>query len=217
MFIGHFAVGLAAKRVAPSVSLGTLFIACELVDLIWPVFLLLGIEQVRIDPGNTAFTPLDFIHYPWTHSLLMSAAWAALLGVSYLLMRKNIRAAIVVGLVVLSHWFLDLLAHRPDLPIVPGGAVFGLGLWNSIAATLVVEGLMFAVGLALYLNATRAKDRTGSVGFWALVAVLLASYFGAAFGPLPPNVEAIAWAGIAGGALTAAWGYWIDRHRQAVG
>jgi hypothetical protein len=199
------------------VSLGTLFVACELVDLIWPVFLLLGIESVRIDPGNTAFTPLEFVRYPWTHSLLMGAVWSVLLGLLYLLLRRNRRAALVVGLVVLSHWFLDLLAHRPDLPIVPGGAVYGLGLWNSIAATLVVEGLMFAAGLALYLNATRAKDRVGSVGFWALVAVLLVSYFGAAFGPVPPNVEAIAWAGLAGGGLTAAWGYWIDRHRESVG
>src|SRR5580765_1684017 len=187
MFIGHFAVGLAAKRVAPSVSLGTLFVACELVDLLWPVFLLAGIERVRIDPGNTAFTPLDFLSYPWTHSLLMSAAWAALAGVLYLLIRKNARAAIVVGLVVLSHWFLDLVAHRPDLPLAPGGAVYGLGLWNSVPATLLVEGLLFAAGLAVYLKSTRAKDRAGSLGFWALVGVLIVCYLGAAFGPPPPN------------------------------
>src|SRR5580765_1936580 len=105
MFIGHFAVGLAAKRVAPSVSLGTLFVACELLDLIWPVFVLAGIERVRIDPGNTAFTPLDFISYPWTHSLLMSAGWAVLFALLYFSIRKNPRAAIIVGAVVLSHWF----------------------------------------------------------------------------------------------------------------
>ena len=102
MFIGHFAVALAAKRAAPSVSLGTLFVACELVDLIWPLFLLLGIERVRIDPGNTAFTPFDFIHYPWTHSLAMGALWAVFLGFFYFLVRKNLRAAIVVGAVVLE-------------------------------------------------------------------------------------------------------------------
>lgn len=217
MFIGHFAVGLAAKRAAPSVSLGTLFVACELLDLIWPLFVLAGIERVRIDPGNTAFTPLDFVSYPWTHSLLLSAGWAALFGALYLLIRKNARAALVVGLVVLSHWFLDLIAHRPDLPLVPGGAVFGLGLWNSVPATLIVEGLLFAGGLAVYLNSTRAKDRAGSIGLWALVVVLIASYFGAAFGPLPPSPEAIAWTGIAGGVMTGAWGYWIERHRESVG
>jgi membrane-bound metal-dependent hydrolase YbcI (DUF457 family) len=217
VFIGHFAVALAAKRAAPSVSLGTLFVACELVDLIWPVFVLLGIEVVRISPGNTAFTPLDFIHYPWTHSLLMAGLWAVFLGLFYFLVRKNLRAAIVVGAVVLSHWFLDALAHRPDLPLVPGGeARIGLGLWNSVAATLVVEGLMFAAGLALYVRTTRAKDRTGRIALWALVAFLLVAYAAAAFGPPPPNVQAIAWAGIAGGIVTALWGYWVDRHREVV-
>lgn len=213
MFIGHFAVGFAAKRAAPSVSLGTLFVACELVDLIWPVFILAGIERVRIDPGNTAFTPLDFVSYPWTHSLLMNAAWAVLSGLVYFSIRKELRGAVIVAIVVLSHWFLDLVAHRPDLPLVPGGAVFGLGLWNSVPATLVVEGLLFAAGLAVYLKSTRAKDRAGTIGFWALVAVLVVSYLGAAFGPLPPSPQAIAWTGLAGGLMTGVWGYWLDRHR----
>jgi membrane-bound metal-dependent hydrolase YbcI (DUF457 family) len=216
LFIGHFAVGFAAKRAAPSVSLGTLFVACELVDLIWPVLVLAGIERVGIAPGNTAFTPLDFISYPWTHSLVMSASWAVLFGLLYFSIRKDARGAVIVGVVVLSHWFLDLLAHRPDLPLVPGGALFGLGLWNSVPATLLVEGLLFAGGLAVYLRATRAKDRAGAIGFWALVVVLVVSYLGAAFGPLPPNAEAIAWTGLAGGLLTGAWGYWLDRHRESV-
>jgi membrane-bound metal-dependent hydrolase YbcI (DUF457 family) len=218
MFIGHFAVAFAAKRAAPSVSLGTLFFACELVDLVWPVFLLLDIETVRIAPRNTAFTPLEFIRYPWTHSLAMDVLWALLLGAVYFVVRKNSRGAIVVGAVVLSHWFLDALVHRPDLPLAPGSDVrVGLGLWNSVAATVVLEGLMFAVGLLLYLRTTRAKDRIGAIGLWALVILLLASYAAAAFGPPPPNVQAVAWAGIAGGIVTALWGYWVDRHREAVG
>jgi hypothetical protein len=216
MFLGHFAVAFGAKRAAPSVSLGTLFVACELVDLIWPVLLLAGIERARVDPGNTAFTPIDFYHYPWTHSLLMSAVWAALFGLLYLTVRKNRRAALVVGLVVLSHWFLDLIAHRPDLPLVPGGALFGLGLWRSVPATLIVEALLFAGGLALYVTGTRAKDRVGTIGLWALVATLIVAYLGAAFGPPPPSIEAIAWSGIAGGIVFGAWGYWVDRHRESV-
>jgi hypothetical protein len=217
MFIGHFAVAFAAKRAAPSVSLGTLFVACELVDLIWPVFLLLGIETVRIAPGNTAFTPFDFIHYPWTHSLAMGVLWALFFSSLYFLVRKDARGAIVVGALVLSHWFLDALVHRPDLPLVPGGAArIGLGLWNSVAATLAVEGLMFAAGLFLYLRITRAKDRVGAIGLWALVIFLLAAYAAAAFGPPPPNVQAVAWAGIVGGIVTALWGYWVDRHREVV-
>jgi hypothetical protein len=217
MFIGHFAVALAAKRAAPSVSLGTLFIACELVDLVWPVFVLLGIETVRIVPGNTAFTPLEFVHYPWTHSLAMGAAWALVAAVLYFLFRRNPGAAMVVGAVVLSHWFLDALVHRPDLPLVPGGAArIGLGLWNSVAATLVIEGLLFLAALFFYLTGTRPRDRTGRIGFWALIAFLIVAYCAAAFGPPPPSVQAVAWAGIAGGFVTALWAYWINRHREAL-
>lgn len=217
MFIGHYAVAFAAKRTVPTVSLGTLFLACEWVDGVWPVFLLTGIEQVRIDPGNTAFTPFDFVHYPWTHSLLMCAAWAVALGAAYRLFRPDGRAAAVVGAVALSHWFLDAVAHRPDLPLAPGGETrIGMGLWNSIPATLAVEGALFAVAFSFYLRGTRAKDKTGSVALWGLVAFLLTAYAGAAFGPPAPGVEAVAWTGLAGGLLTVAWGYWIDRHRENV-
>lgn len=215
MFIGHFAVALAAKRAAPSVSLGTLFVACELLDVIWPVLVLAGIEVVRISPGNTAFTPLDFVSYPWTHSLAMGIVWALLFSFLYFSVRKNMRGALIVGAVVLSHWFLDALVHRPDLPLAPGGeARIGLGLWNSVPATLALEGAMFVAALALYLRSTRARDRIGGAGFWALIAFLLVAYCGAAFGPPPPNVETVAWAGIAGGIVTAFLGYWVDRHRE---
>jgi membrane-bound metal-dependent hydrolase YbcI (DUF457 family) len=214
MFIGHFAVALAAKPAAPTASLGTLFIACELVDLAWPALLLIGLERVEIRPGITAFTPLEFVHYPWTHSLAMSAAWAAGFALLYFLVRRNARAALVVGAVVASHWFLDLLVHRPDLPLVPGGEQrFGLGIWDSIAATLILEGALFIAALLLYLGRTRALDRVGRWGLWGLLAFLLAAYAGAAFGPPPPSVAAIAWAGILGGMVTALLGYWVDRHR----
>ena len=217
MFIGHYAVAFAAKRAAPAVSLGTLFVACQLVDGLWPAFVLLGIEQVRIDPGNTAFTPLDFVHYPWTHSLAMCAAWALALAAAFRLIRPDNRGAIIVGAAVLSHWLLDAVVHRPDLPLAPGGgARIGLGLWNSVPGTLIVEGGMFAAALALYLGCTRATDRTGSIALWTLVAFLLLAYAGAAFGPPPPNVAAVAWTGLAGGLLTVAWGYWIDRHREPI-
>lgn len=213
MFIGHFAVALAAKRAAPAVSLGTLFVACELVDVIWPVFVLLGIETVRIVPGITAFTPLDFVYYPWTHSLSMCVLWAIAFGILYWLLHRNTRAAIVVAAVVLSHWILDAVVHRPDLPLAPGSETrVGLGLWNSIAATLVVEGAMFAAALVVYLRTITFSDRAGRIGFWILIGILLVAYFGTAFGPPPPSVEAIAWTGLAGGVLTGAWGYWIEWH-----
>jgi hypothetical protein len=215
MFIGHFAVAFAAKPVAPSLSLGTLFVACELVDLAWPLFLLAGLEHVEIRPGITAFTPLDFVHYPWTHSLAMCAAWAGAFALLYLLVRRNAFAALVLAAVVLSHWPLDFLVHRPDLPLVPGGgARFGLELWSSVPATLALEGALFVAGLAYYLRATRARDRVGRWGLAGLLVVLLAAYAGAAFGPPPPGAQAIAWAGLLGGALTALLGYWVDRHRS---
>jgi membrane-bound metal-dependent hydrolase YbcI (DUF457 family) len=214
MFIGHFAVAFAAKPAAPPVSLGTLFLACEWVDLVWPVLLLAGLERVEIRPGVTAFTPLDFVHYPWTHSLLMCAAWAAAFGLLYLLIRQNGKAALVVAAVVLSHWFLDFVVHRPDLPLAPGSeARWGLGLWNSIPGTLVLETLLFVVAVAIYMRRTLALDRIGRWGLWALIVLLWAAYLGAALGPPPPSVEAIAWAGLIGGAVTALLGYWVDRHR----
>jgi membrane-bound metal-dependent hydrolase YbcI (DUF457 family) len=153
VFIGHFAAAFAAKPAAPSVSLGTLFLACEWVDLVWPALLLAGIERVEIRPDVTAFTPLDFVHYPWTHSLLMGAAWAAAFGLLYFRLRKNRKAALVLAAVVLSHWFLDLVAHRPDLPLAPGSdSRFGLGLWSSVPATLTFEGALFAAALLFYIK-----------------------------------------------------------------
>ena len=218
MFIGHFAVAFAAKRAAPSVSLGTLFFACEWVDLVWPLFLLAGLERVEIQPGVTAFTPLNFVYYPWTHSLVMGAVWASAFGVLYLSIRKSSRAALLLAAVVLSHWFLDLVAHRPDLPLAPGSDTrLGLGLWNSISATLFVEVSLFVAAVLFYVSRTRALDRVGRWGLWGLLAFLLVAYVGAAFGPPPPSVGAIAWAGLIGGALTGFLGYWVDRHRAMVG
>ena len=193
MFIGHFAVAFAAKRAAPKVSLGTLFIACELVDIAWPVFLLAGLERAAIHPGITAFTPLEFIHYPWTHSLLMGVAWAVLFALLHFSFFRNRTSSMVLGAVVLSHWLLDAIAHRPDLPLAPGGeARIGLGLWHSVPATLALEGALFAAGLALYLQGTKPNDGAGRWGLWALVAFLLVAYAGAAFGPPPPGMASIA-------------------------
>jgi hypothetical protein len=217
MFIGHFAAGFAAKSIlkksAPAVSLGTLFLAAQFIDLLWPTLLLAGIERVAIEPGNTAFTPLNFLFYPISHSLVAVVFWASILGMVVMLIRHNVAAAITVGLLVLSHWFLDLLTHRPDLPLVPGGRVFvGLGLWNSVPWTLIIEGVMFILGVWLYLRATVAKNRTGTWALWGLVGFLAAMYLGNVFGPPPPSVGAIAWAGHAMWLLVL-WGYWIDRNR----
>lgn len=214
MFLGHFGVAFSAKRIAPSVSLGTLFLAAQLADLLWPAFLLLGIERVAIVPGITRVTPLDFEHYPYSHSLLMVFVWAAAFALVYHLARRSRKGAVVVGIVVVSHWFLDLLMHRPDLPLYPGPSpLVGIGLWDSLAATLALELAIFGGGLWLYLRTTRPRDAVGRWALWGLVAFLLVIYAANVFGP-PPSVTAIAWAGNAMWLLIV-WGYWIDRHRGA--
>ena len=216
MFIGHFAVAFGIKRAAPEVRLGTAIVAASFLDLVWPVLVAAGIEEVRIAPGTMAASPFDFVSYPYSHSLVMTLAWAGLFAWVYRLRGGSMRGALWLGLAVASHWFLDLIVHRPDLPLAPGLDVrAGLGLWNSVAGTLVVEGSLFAAGVWLYLSATRARDRIGVWGLWGLVALLLVSYVAATFGPPPPTVTAIVIADILGMTITVVWAYWVDRHREA--
>jgi len=216
MFIGHFAMGFGAKKFAPQVSLGVLFLACQLADLIWPNLVLLGIETFSIVPGATVLTPLNFQHYPYSHSLLALLVWAALLAVLYTALRHaGKRAAIVIGLLVLSHWLLDALSHRPDMPVTLGDADrIGLGLWNHPVPAVAVELLLFAAGVWLYAASTRALNRKGSIGLWALVVFLLLVYAANILGPPPPSVNAVAWSAEAIWLLVA-WGFWVDRNRAA--
>ena len=214
MFLGHFGLGFGAKKAAPDVSLGALFMAAQFADLLWPTLLLLGLEQVEVQPGATVMTPLNFASYPYSHSLLALVAWGALVGAaSSVLTRSRMFAGVTLGLLVLSHWFLDVLMHRPDVPLtLSGTARLGLGLWNSMALTLAGELLLFCAGLVIYARATAARDRVGSIGLWSLAAFLLVVYLASIFGPPPPGALAVAWAAQAMWLLVA-WGYWIDRHR----
>jgi membrane-bound metal-dependent hydrolase YbcI (DUF457 family) len=212
MFIGHYAVALAARPAARRTPLWTLFLAVQWPDLIWPVFLLTGVEAVRIDPGNTAVTPLDFVRYPISHSLLMDVVWGVLLGALVYARYRDRTGALWVGAGVVSHWVLDWITHRPDLPLWPGGPLVGLGLWRSLPATVAVEGLLFLGGAALYLRATRATDRTGRWALWALLTFLMAVYVSNLLGPPPPSVTALAWVGL-GLWLLPPWAAWIERHR----
>jgi hypothetical protein len=215
MFLGHYAVAIGAKRAAPRTSLGTLIAAAAFLDLVWPVLVLAGVERVAVAPGATAFTPLDFEQYPISHSLAMSVVWGAAFGAVYFLARRDMRAAVVLAVLVVSHWFLDAAVHRPDLPLTLGGdARVGLGLWNSVPGTLAVELAMFAAAVWLYVRVTRARDRIGSVGFAAFSVFVLAIYAGAAFGPPPPSASAIAWSDM-GQWLVVALAAWIDAHRSA--
>ncbi len=216
MFIGHYGAGFAGKRADARPSLGTLFFAAQFIDLLWPVLILLGIEQVRIEPGNTAMTPLNFVYYPFSHSLFSVLIWAALVGGGYYVIRKNARAGVVLGLLVVSHWVLDLLVHRPDLPLVPWSNVtVGLGLWNSLPAGLLLELFVFGGGAFLYMRSTRPKNRKGSYGLWVLLGFLLVIYLANVFGPPPAEVQPIAVVGLSQWLLVL-WGYWIDRNRENV-
>jgi len=212
MFIGHFGLAFATKKVAPRPSLGTLVLAAQLADGVWPVFLLLGWESVAIVPGTTAVTPLLFTSYPYTHSLAAAAVWAVLLGGVYFGLRRDRRGALWIAALVVSHWVLDFLSHGPDMPLWPGGPRVGLGLWYSLPGTLAVEFLLFGVGVWIYASATRAMDRLGSALLWTFVGLLAVLYLASVFGPPPPSVRALAMSGLLGW-LFVAWGYWIDRHR----
>jgi len=214
MFVGHLGLGLAAKALTPRVSLAVLFLSVQLVDLLWPSLLLLGLEEVRIAPGITAVTPLDFVHYPISHSLVMGIAWGLLAGALYLWRRGDRRSAAVVALGVMSHWVLDLVTHRPDLPLWPGGGpLLGLGLWNSVPATLIVELVILGTGVTVYAATTRPVNRAGSWGLGSLVVFLVVVYLANIFGPPPPSVAAIAWTGQSMWLLVA-WAWWIDRNRR---
>jgi len=212
MFIGHYAIALAAKKLEPRVSLGTTLCAAEFLDLVWPVLLLTGAEHFRIVPGITRVTPLDFYDYPCSHSLVAALGWSVLFGGVHFALKRQTRAALLLGAVVFSHWACDALVHRPDLPVLPHGPYVGLGGWNSVAGTLVLEGAMFLAGLWLYRRATRAKDGIGRWGFRAFIAFTVVIYAGNVFGPPPPNEQVVAWMGMAQW-LMVAWAAWADRHR----
>ena len=215
MFAGHAAVALAVRPTLPRHSLGVLFAATYLLDLIWPVLLLTGVEHVEIDPGNTAFTPLNFVYYPWTHSLLTATVWGVVFA---LIVRRGrpqpARDALWLVVLVVSHWLLDFVAHRPDLPLTPGASPrLGLGLWNSIPGTLLVEGGLFLAGAAIYVRRTTAGRGRGSPALWSLLGLIVLIWVSQPFSPPPPNPEAVAGAGLLMW-LFPLWAHWADRHRH---
>jgi hypothetical protein len=211
MFIGHFAVGMVAKQIKPTLSLGTLFLAAQFLDLLWPTLLLLGIEHVTISPGISKMTPLDFADYPISHSLLVVMIWSLLFGVGAFLFTKSRTGALILAALVLSHWLLDLIVHIPDLPLYPGASPkVGLGMWNSPFLTVLIEGGIFIAGLVSYLNTKKKQEQPVTWKFWSLVAFLIIIYIMNLMGPPPPNVHMIALAGQLQW-LFVIWGWWADK------
>jgi membrane-bound metal-dependent hydrolase YbcI (DUF457 family) len=213
MFIGHFGVGLGAKKYAPKVSLGTLFIAAQLLDLLWPTLLLLHIERVEIHPELEGNRALAFTYYPASHSLLMVIVWSFLFGLIYWFVKKDYRSSIVLGLCVLSHWILDLVVHFPDLPLYPGHSpMVGFGLWGSMIGTTIAEGIIFITGIIIYLRTTTAKNKTGKIVFWILIALLVITHLSSTFAPPPSSVNALAWSAQLQW-LFVLLAYWADANR----
>ena len=231
MFLGHYGIAFAAKRTAPRTSLGTLTFAAQFLDELWPILLLLGIEQVRIAPwlirrasstipaerASISTTPIEFVYYPYSHSLVMALVWAALIGGVYFLLRRYGRGAWITAGLVVSHWFLDLPMHRPDLPLWPGASSpqFGRNVWNSMLLTYFVELFVYAAGVVMYGRATRARDRIGTWAFWAYVVVLPVIFVGTSGAPAPSE-RALAWSTL-GLWLFIPWAWWIDKHRYYTG
>jgi hypothetical protein len=212
MFLGHYAAALLAKRAVPAAPLGAFVAAALLPDLVWPIFLLLGWERVEIAPGATAFTPLAFVHYPWSHSLVAVVGWAFAAGAAARLRRRPLAVAGALAVLVVSHWVLDFITHRPDLPLYPGGTVAGLGLWRSVPGTLAVELALFVVAAWLALRTVLRPARVGAIALAAFLATLLLLYIGNLAGPLPPSPAAVATVAL-GQWLLVAWAGWLDRRR----
>jgi hypothetical protein len=216
MLIGHFALGLAAKRFTPRTPLGLLLTAPFLLDLAFPLLVLLGWEQMRLLPEEHAFLTLELVHMPYSHSLMGAVGWSLLLAVPYFAWRRDGRGALILGGLVLSHWVLDVVTHRPDMAVlISGGPKLGLGLWYSLGGTVAVEGVLFAVCLWMYVSSTRATSRTGNTALAALVGLFAVIYLGFVFGPPPPSTEAVAYLTLTA-AVVPFWAQWIERHRSLV-
>lgn len=215
MFVGHYALGLAAKRFAPRTSLGILIAAPILLDLLWPIFLLIGWEYVSIEPNPNPFLRLQFDSYPISHGLVAVIGWATLFASIYFGVARYLIGAITIWFGVISHWLLDYVVHRPDLPLYAGGSrLLGLGLWNRPKITMAIELAMFAAGIFIYLRATKTKNAIGKYAFWFFVLALLGLYAAVIYAPPPSSVKKLA-IGTMFSWLFVAWAWWLDRLRIA--
>jgi hypothetical protein len=219
MFVGHIGVGFAAKTAAPKTSLGSLVLAAVLLDVLVWTFVVAGVEHIAVKPGITVTNALDLYDYPISHSLLMSAVWGALMGGGYYAIRRYSRGALLVFAAVVSHWVLDFVSHRPDMPLAPGvHRYFGLGLYNSRMGMVLVEGSLWFGGIVLYKRVTRSRKWAG---FWAMyvgVAILTWFWIASLSGAAPPvSIVQMGIIDLIFLAVLVGWAYWVDRLRITIG
>jgi len=216
MFVGHYGVSFAVKRGDKTIPLWVLFVAVQLLDVFWGAFVLLGIERVRIVPGITASNPLDLYYMPYTHSLVAAVLWSLGAYVAYRLIRRfgaSHRAALLVAIAVFSHWVLDFIVHRPDLPLYNDYPQVGLGLWNYPAPAFLLEIAVLFGGMFLYLRSTTAIDRLGRFGMPTFGVVMLIVQAVAFFGTPPPSAAVAAIEALVFYAAFAAVAAWLERRR----
>ncbi|PSL48291.1 hypothetical protein CLV51_1021158 [Chitinophaga niastensis] len=215
MFIGHFGLGMVTKKIAPKISLGTLFMAVQFSDLIWPTLLLLGVEKVVLHPELGGTRTITFTSYPFTHSLVGALVLAVLFGTVYYVVKKNFRNALILGAAVLSHWFLDFIVHFHDLPLFPASSVkVGLALWATIGGTLFVELILFISGIVLYLRSTTPLNAKARIIFWINILLLVSVQISNFWGPPPASVNALAWSAQFQW-LFVILAYWADNNTQS--
>jgi membrane-bound metal-dependent hydrolase YbcI (DUF457 family) len=215
VFVGHLALGLAAKRSVPQVGLGWLIAAVVTADLLWPIFVLAGIETVRIQPGATAFTPFVFESYPWSHSLVMLTIWGLVLALLARLRGIDGKALPLLALLVVSHWLLDYITHAPDMPLWTGDSPrFGLALWNSVPATLLLEGSLWIAALVMYLRARPLEGWGPRLAFWSFVLVCTVMWAAGPWSPPPPDARSLGMFGLIGW-ITIPWAALADRRPSA--
>jgi len=212
MFLGHYAVGLAAKKFAPQSSLGALMAAPILLDLLWPIFLLIGWEHVSIVPNRNQFLRLQFDFYPISHGLVAVIGWATLYAAVYFGVTRYLAGAIVIWAGVVSHWLMDLIVHLPDLQLYATSRAYVLGLWNHRWLAIALEVVLLAIGAWIYERQTRASDRIGLYGYIGFVFFLMAAYAAVLIGPPPPSVKKLALVALLAW-LMIPWAWWFDKHR----
>ena len=215
MFVGHYGVSFAGKKVEQSIPLWVLFLAVQLLDVLWAPFILLGIEKVRIVPGFTASNPLDLYYMPYTHSLVAALLWSSAGGVVYqfVALPSRRQAGFVIGLAVFSHWVLDFIVHRPDLPLYGNSAKVGLGLWNAPTLAFGLEAALLFGGMWVYLRGRLARS-LGTLVFGVLMLGIQAYVF---FGPPPTSDRAAASTALIAYAVFAIAIWWLQDRRVVTG